>query len=192
MLFDRCFLDRWFNPTVHAQAQDRCHRIGQEKEVGVTFFDDAMTVDQVMAFLNSMKSTNATILLADGSEMGASATTGLSYKNLSGMIANMIRAVRSARHSFSKEHYNMQLPPLEESILVEAMEQKRKRAKPVTTEPKASPAASTASGEGSSEISNMPYVEVYKTIGKLDLLADLFQSDDDSLLGDVEPTFKTG
>jgi hypothetical protein len=191
MLFGRCFLDRWFNPTVHAQAQDRCHRIGQEKEVGVTFFDDAMTVDQVMAFLNSMKSTNATILLADGSEMGASATTGLSYKNLSGMIANMIRAVRSARHSFSKEHYNMQLPPLEESILVEAMEQKRKRAKPVTTEPKASPAASTASGEGSSEISNMPYVEVYKTIGKLDLLADLFQSDDDSLLGDVEPTFKT-
>jgi hypothetical protein len=185
-------LDRWFNPTVHAQAQDRCHRIGQEKEVGVTFFDDAMTVDQVMAFLNSMKSTNATILLADGSEMGASATTGLSYKNLSGMIANMIRAVRSARHSFSKEHYNMQLPPLEECILVEAMEQKRKRAKPVTTESKASPAASTASGEGSSEISNMPYVEVYKTIGKLDLLADLFQSDDDSLLGDVEPTFKTG
>lgn len=139
MLFDSCFLDRWFNPTVHAQAQDRCHRIGQEKEVGVTFFDDAMTVDQVMAFLNSMKSTNATILLADGSEMGASATTGLSYKDLSGMIANMIRAVRSARHSFSKEHYNMQLPPLEESILVEAMEQKRKRAKPVTTEPKASP-----------------------------------------------------
>lgn len=192
MLFDSCFLDRWFNPTVHAQAQDRCHRIGQEKEVGVTFFDDAMTVDQVMAFLNSMKSTNATILLADGSEMGASATTGLSYKDLSGMIANMIRAVRSARHSFSKEHYNMQLPPLEESILVEAMEQKRKRAKPVTTEPKASPAASTATGEGSSEISNMPSVEVYKTIGKLDLLTDLFQSDDDSLLGDVQPTFKTG
>ena len=189
-MVDRCFLDRWFNPTVHAQAQDRCHRIGQEKEVGVTFFDNAMSVDQVMAFLNTMKSANASVLLADGSEMGASATTGLSYQDLSGMIGNMIRAARTARHLFAKEHYNMQLPPLEENVLAEAMAQKRRWAKPLTTKPKSSPAALSASGVDSSEISSMSYAEQYETIRKPDLLTDLFESDDDSLLGDVEPTFK--
>lgn len=70
-----CFMDRWFNPTVHAQAQDRyecplnravlcivcispilpdhlfrsrCHRIGQKANaVNVYFADVATTVDEV-------------------------------------------------------------------------------------------------------------------------------------------------
>jgi SNF2 family DNA or RNA helicase len=25
------FVDRWYNPTIHSQATDRCHRIGQTK-----------------------------------------------------------------------------------------------------------------------------------------------------------------
>ena len=41
------FLDRWFNPCVHAQAEDRCHRLKQKKEVNVTYFDTSMTVDEV-------------------------------------------------------------------------------------------------------------------------------------------------
>ena len=41
------FLDRWFNPCVHAQAEDRCHRLKQTKEVKVKYFDANMTVDQV-------------------------------------------------------------------------------------------------------------------------------------------------
>jgi hypothetical protein len=185
-------LDRWFNPTVHAQAEDRCHRIGQEKKVSVAFFDNAMTVDQVMAFLNLKKSANASLILADGSEMGMSATTGLSYQDLSGMIGDMIRAVRSARHLFSKENYNMQLPPLEEVVLTEAMEQKGKRVKPVMPEPNASPAASTASGAELSATSSKPNLEDFKTIGNQNLFVDLLESDDDdddSLLGNMEPTF---
>jgi SNF2 family DNA or RNA helicase len=41
------FLDRWYNPFVHQQAEDRCHRIGQTKPVHVTYFDCAATIDEV-------------------------------------------------------------------------------------------------------------------------------------------------
>ncbi len=44
------FLDRWFNPCVHAQAEDRCHRLKQTKDVKVTYFDTSMTVDEVSSF----------------------------------------------------------------------------------------------------------------------------------------------
>lgn len=47
------FIDRWFNPCVHAQAEDRCHRLKQTKEVSVKYFDANLTVDQVsLLFLN--------------------------------------------------------------------------------------------------------------------------------------------
>lgn len=41
------FLDRWFNPCVHAQAEDRCHRLKQRKKVNVKYFDVNMSVDEV-------------------------------------------------------------------------------------------------------------------------------------------------
>jgi SNF2 family DNA or RNA helicase len=41
------FLDRWYNPFVHEQAEDRVYRIGQEKEVFITYFDCAATIDEV-------------------------------------------------------------------------------------------------------------------------------------------------
>eukprot|EP00536_Pseudo-nitzschia_multiseries_P006422 jgi/Psemu1/193030/e_gw1.135.54.1 len=47
-----CFLDRWFNPCVHDQAESRCHRIGQEKKVKITYFDANHTVDVVMKRVN--------------------------------------------------------------------------------------------------------------------------------------------
>ena len=49
------FLDRWFNPSVHEQAEDRCHRLKQTKEVKVTYFDASMTVDQVCVVCLSMQ-----------------------------------------------------------------------------------------------------------------------------------------
>ncbi|KAJ1447336.1 P-loop containing nucleoside triphosphate hydrolase protein, partial [Pelagophyceae sp. CCMP2097] len=58
------FLDRWFNPTVHDQAMDRCHRIGQTKPVMVTFLDAKDTVDDIMKVINDIKQQNATVLLA--------------------------------------------------------------------------------------------------------------------------------
>jgi len=92
------FLDRWFNPCVHDQAMDRCHRIGQTKEVEVEFFDVDMTIDQVMMYMNGIKSTNASLVLADGTAIGARAGGSLSYKELTGTISVAVNFMRSARH----------------------------------------------------------------------------------------------
>ena len=46
------FLDRWYNPMVHEQAMDRAHRIGQTKDVSVSFLDANMSLDEVMAHIN--------------------------------------------------------------------------------------------------------------------------------------------
>ena len=41
------FLDRWFDASIHQQAIDRCHNLNQKKKVKVTYFDAAITVDEV-------------------------------------------------------------------------------------------------------------------------------------------------
>jgi hypothetical protein len=76
---------------------------------------------------------------------------------------------------------------------MQAKIQKGKWPKPVESEPDLSPAPVTASSAISSEFSNKRNIEVRKTIGNRDLYGGLFESDDgngDSLLSDVEPTFK--
>ena len=45
------FVDRWFDASIHQQAQDRCHNLNQKKEVNVVYFDAIITVDEVSAFL---------------------------------------------------------------------------------------------------------------------------------------------
>eukprot|EP00978_Attheya_sp_CCMP212_P048121 scaffold475246_cov59-Attheya_sp.AAC.1 len=77
-------------------AQDRCHRIKQKKEVHVSYFDVSMTVDEVMSRINTMKANNATIVLADGTALGAQ-HVGLAYSELSGVIGLMMRAIRIER-----------------------------------------------------------------------------------------------
>lgn len=113
------FLDRWFNPCVHAQAEDRCHRLKQTKQTFIKYFDANMTVDQVrldqmcvnyyvlyryltlssvqtanqvMASINIKKKNNATVLLADGTEIG-SAQSNISYKELGGIIGSMMKSL---------------------------------------------------------------------------------------------------
>ncbi|KAH8079594.1 ATP binding protein [Aureococcus anophagefferens] len=54
------FTDRWFNPQVHEQAVDRCHRIGQTKPVAAAFYDAALTIDDCMRHVNDIKLDNAT------------------------------------------------------------------------------------------------------------------------------------
>jgi|AntRauTorckE5430_2_1112549.scaffolds.fasta_scaffold01258_6 hypothetical protein len=43
-----------------------------------------------MASINAMKKENATVLLADGTDIGAAAEN-MTYKDLSGMMGNMMR-----------------------------------------------------------------------------------------------------
>jgi hypothetical protein len=76
-----CFLDRWFNPCVHDQAESRAHRIGQKKEVNITYLDIELTIDVAMKEINEIKGGNANILLADGSSLGAG-VTGVGYRDI--------------------------------------------------------------------------------------------------------------
>jgi hypothetical protein len=92
------FVDRWFNPFVHEQAQDRCHRLGQSKDVSVTYHDVSYTVDDVMRYLNDVKSANASIVLADGSSFGGAASAGVSYKDMTGLLGHGIRSILESRH----------------------------------------------------------------------------------------------
>lgn len=91
------FIDRWFNPFVHEQAEDRLYRLGQKRDVNVTYYDISYTIDQCMHVLNDVKLTNASIVLADGQTTLSMASSGLSYKEMGGLLGNSVRAVRSAR-----------------------------------------------------------------------------------------------
>lgn len=94
---NRCeFIDRWFNPFVHDQAEDRLHRLGQKRPITVTYHDTNYTVDIAMRRINEIKTRNAEILLADGSSL-TMASAGLSYKEMAGELGNTVRAVRMAR-----------------------------------------------------------------------------------------------
>lgn len=92
-----CFLDRWFNPCVHDQAESRCHRIGQTKEVKIAYLDTSLTVDIVMKRVNELKEGNAGVLLADGTSLGDRWSLG--YQNLSGVIGNTLKAIVMMRRS---------------------------------------------------------------------------------------------
>jgi len=93
------FLDRWYNPFVHAQAEDRCHRIGQKKDVNIVYFDCAATIDEAMYQINKVKTENSAILLADGFEIG-SEQQSLGYKELSGLLGKLMKTVRTHRKAF--------------------------------------------------------------------------------------------
>ena len=88
------FVDRWFNPTVHDQAMDRCYRIGQEKDVSVQFFDCIGTIDIGMMLTNKYKKENSAILLADGSELGEGA---MNFRQLNGVMKGILTALGAER-----------------------------------------------------------------------------------------------
>ena len=93
------------------QCEDRCHRLGQTKDVDITYHDVSMTIDDVLRQINITKATNAKILLADGSSLGTA--TGLSYADASGQLGCAISSARSERirHVMSSQkHINDPLP----------------------------------------------------------------------------------
>lgn len=91
------FCDRWFNPFVHDQASDRCYRLGQHKDVYVSFFDSSSSIDEVMVILNKHKSQNAKVILADGTDLGANSGGGLTYQELSGILSRAVDVVSNCR-----------------------------------------------------------------------------------------------
>jgi hypothetical protein len=70
------FPDRWYNPAVKNQAQDRIHRIGQTKPCRVTFFDVEDSMDDALASLQKFKETQAEkVLLGIGRISGQTTAT---------------------------------------------------------------------------------------------------------------------
>jgi hypothetical protein len=120
------FLDRWFNPCVHDQAESRVHRLGQKKEVKIAYLDCNQTVDVVMKRINVLKEGNASVLLADGTSLGMVAGS-LGYRDLSGVIGNNLRAIKEMRCSSSNDNetsgdYDAPLPPHSDSDLETKLE----------------------------------------------------------------------
>jgi SNF2 family DNA or RNA helicase len=110
-----CFLDRWFNPCVHDQAESRCHRIGQTKDVNVAYLDINSTVDIAMRRINVLKAGNAKVILADGTSLGDSWSLG--YRDVSGQIGNTMKALKRLRDRDITENGDKPLLPCEDSVL---------------------------------------------------------------------------
>jgi len=119
-----CFLDRWFNPCVHDQAESRCHRIGQKKEVNIAYLDINCTIDIVMKRINVLKEGNASVILADGTSLGDRWSLG--YKNVSGVIGNTLKALRDKRNEAIKSNGDAPLPPYVEPDLEIKLEEATK------------------------------------------------------------------
>jgi SWI/SNF-related matrix-associated actin-dependent regulator 1 of chromatin subfamily A len=49
------FVDRWFVPAIHEQAEDRIHRRGQKKQVQIWYMTVENTIDQIMASILAEK-----------------------------------------------------------------------------------------------------------------------------------------
>ena len=67
------FCDRWPNPTTHAQAIDRTHRIGQTREVNVYYIDQPSSMDAWIAELMEVRERTARMVLKDGTPIGTKA-----------------------------------------------------------------------------------------------------------------------
>ncbi len=116
-----CFLDRWFNPCVHDQAESRCHRIGQKKSVNIAYLDNNYTIDIVMKKINVLKEGNASVILADGTSLGDRWSLG--YRNVSGAIGETLNALKELREEIKKENGDAPLPPYVEADLEAKMAQ---------------------------------------------------------------------
>jgi hypothetical protein len=100
---------------------DRCYRIGQTKDVFVKFFDCGGSIDEVMAILNKYKSHNATIVLADGTKLGANSGGGMSYQEVSGLLSRALEAVCSNRMDHINQHGRTTLLPGTNEGLIRAV-----------------------------------------------------------------------
>ena len=64
------FCDRWLNPTVHSQAIDRTHRIGQTRTVRIFYIDALDTFDEWAKECMELRERTARMILKDGTQIG--------------------------------------------------------------------------------------------------------------------------
>jgi hypothetical protein len=98
------FADRWFNPTVHEQAADRTHRIGQTKECHIEYVDAQDTFDEVMKCLMDKKKANAKVVLADGTDLGAMKRDDVKWEQVAGELHRKMQSLRAQRMGLPDPH----------------------------------------------------------------------------------------
>ena len=95
-----------YNPFVHLQCEDRIHRLGQQRDCTITYFDSCHTIDESMCVLNSMKQQNSDFLLGDDERGKASSgqnnsnkdtAGGLKYQDLQGVVSELVKTIQSQR-----------------------------------------------------------------------------------------------
>ena len=100
---------------------DRCYRIGQKKDVFVKFFDCGGSLDEVMAILNTYKSSNAKVVLADGTDLGTHGGGGLSYQELNGLLSRAMMAVAGSRSDHLNKHGRTERVPGTSNEIIQAV-----------------------------------------------------------------------
>lgn len=184
------FLDRWFNPCVHDQAESRCHRIGQTKPVKIAYLDNVLTVDVVMKRVNALKEGNAGVLLADGTSLGDTQWS-LGYQNLSGVIGNTLKAVMALRMSIIETNGNAPLPTGDGSNLEAQLEEKmaakassKKTQRQIKTERKVKAETSEEKKEEDNEFDKKVQSNLKRSSSSRSIASSSSSSDsDDDLLG---------
>ena len=66
-------MDLWWNPAVEHQAINRCHRIGQTRQVDVFRFIVSGSCEQKMLDIHKKKNDLSKSLMLEGSELGQKA-----------------------------------------------------------------------------------------------------------------------
>jgi len=128
------FLDRWYNPFVQEQAEDRCHRLGQTKNVFIQYFDCNSTIDQAMVEINHVKYNNSKILLSDGFEVGTNGSKRISYTELTGLITGLIRTIQAHRRGFVAEqpgNERVPIPTADDAIRAHVWEHQQRQSRGV-------------------------------------------------------------
>jgi hypothetical protein len=94
---------------------------GQKKDVFVRFFDCGRSVDEVMAILNKYKQQNSTVILSDGTELGANSGGSLSYQEVSGLLSRALEALVTARADHIQKYGRNEAIPAASSELIDAI-----------------------------------------------------------------------
>ncbi|GLI27778.1 DNA helicase [Agromyces rhizosphaerae] len=79
-------LDPWWNPASEAQAVDRAHRIGQDRQVMVYRLVAEDTIEEKVMALKERKGELVASILADDEDAGAGAAEALTVDDLRGLL----------------------------------------------------------------------------------------------------------
>lgn len=74
-----------------------------------------------MAILNKYKQQNSTVILSDGTELGANSGGSLSFQEMSGLLSRAFDAVTTARNDHISEHGRNKTIPAASSDLIDAI-----------------------------------------------------------------------